>query len=130
MTRKLKGKILVVDDRQEVRLLFEDFLSTKGFAVAAVGSGREALAILEKDRPDLIFLDLVMPGMDGLETLRQIKEKDATAQVVIVTAYADVETARRAMTLGASDYLGKPCGLALLLQVIEETLHQPASPPS
>ncbi|MBI3989305.1 MAG: response regulator [candidate division NC10 bacterium] len=127
---KRRGTIMVVDDRPEVRLFFEEALSLEGFTVAAVGSGYEALAALEKGRPDVIFLDLKMPGMDGIETLRRIKEKDARARVVIVTAYPDVETAREAMALGASDYLGKPCSLALLLQVADEHLGQLAVPPS
>lgn len=129
MMGKRKGTIMVVDNRQEVRLFFEEALSLEGFTVAAVGSGKEALAALEKGRPDLIFLDLRMPGMDGIETLRRIREKDASARVVIVTAYADVETAREAMALGASDYLGTPFDPDLLLQVVVDRLSQPAPRP-
>lgn len=128
MTAGTKGKILVVDDQEEMRQFLTRILGLQGFEVAAARSGPEALALLEMDPPDLIFLDLVMPGMNGIETLRRIKAKDKAAKVVIFTAYASVETARAAMELGARDYLGKPFDLALLLQVIEDNLGAPAKP--
>lgn len=122
MTGKRKGTILVVDDRQEVRRFFQKVLSLEGYVVAVVGSGQEALAVLEKGCPDLVFLDLRMPGMDGIETLRRIRAKDTGARVVIVTANPDLETAREAMVLGASDYLGNPFDPDLLRQVVEDRL--------
>jgi len=124
---KRKARILVVDDQEEVRRFFAMVLSPQGFEVTAAADGLEALARLERHRPDLIFLDLVMPGMDGIDTLRRIKERDPAAKVVIFTAYASVETARQAMALGASEYLAKPFDLGLLLRVIQDSLGMPVA---
>lgn len=121
-----KGKILVVDDQEEMRQFFLRILSSQGFQVTAAGSGPEALSVLKIHSPDLIFLDLRMPGMDGLETLRQIREHDAKARVVIFTAWGTLETARRAMELGARDYLGEPMGFDLLLRVVKDNLAEAA----
>ncbi len=129
MTGERKGTVLVVDDRQEVCRFFQEVLGLEGYAVAVARSGPEALAALEQGRPDLVFLDLRMPGMDGIETLRRIRAKDTGARVVIVTANPDLETAREAMVLGASDYLGDPFDPDLLRQVVEDRLRQPAPRP-
>jgi len=126
MRGRWKGTVLVVDDRQEVCLFFQEVLGLEGYAVAVARSGQEALAALEKGCPDLVFLDLRMPGMDGIETLRRIRAKETGAKVVIVTAHPDLQTAREAMVLGASDYLGNPFDPDLLRQVVEDRVRSPA----
>ena len=83
-------------------------------------SGEEALSTLETKRPDLILLDIIMPGMDGMETLKKIKEKNRKQQVVMITATKTVKTAVEAMKLGAFDYLTKPFDVNEITQVVEE----------
>ena len=101
-------KILVVDDEEVVRLSHSRLLSGDDCNVETVWNGAAALAEMERRPYDLVLLDLRMPGMDGLTTLRAIKDKWPSAEVVIITGYPSVETAKEAIRLGAYDYLAKP----------------------
>ena len=108
--------ILVVDDlAQNIRLL-EAVLSPKGFRVVAASSGEEALDILSKEHPDLVLLDIVMPGMDGYEVCRRIRQDPGTAflPVIMITASGEEEKIR-AIESGADDFVGKPFDQAELL---------------
>lgn len=110
----------MVDDEEEICRLIMRSLALEGFEVAAARSGREALALVEQESPDLIILDLVMPEMDGLETLRRIRERGVAAKVVVLTAYGTAQRAREAMALGVSEFIGKPFDLHRLLQLVAE----------
>ena len=101
-------RVLVVDDEEVVRLGYRRVLSTDGFRVMAAGNGAEALDLMAGDRFDVVLLDLRMPGMDGLDVLRAIKERWPESEVVVVTGYPSIETAKEAVKLGAYDYLAKP----------------------
>jgi DNA-binding NtrC family response regulator len=101
-------RVLVVDDEEVVRLGYRRVLSTDGFRVIAAGNGAEALDLMAGDRFDVVLLDLRMPGMDGLDVLRAIKERWPESEVVIVTGYPSIETAKEAVKLGAYDYIAKP----------------------
>jgi len=101
-------RVLVVDDEEVVRLGYRRVLSGDGFTVMAAGNGSEALALMADKRFDVVLLDLRMPGMDGLEVLRAIKERAPESEVVVVTGYPSIETAKEAVRLGAYDYLTKP----------------------
>lgn len=103
-----KTKILVVDDEEVVRLSHSRLLSGNDCKVETVWNGADALAEMGRRRYDLVLLDLRMPGMDGLTTLRAIKDNWPSAEVVIITGYPSVETAKEAIRLGAYDYLAKP----------------------
>ena len=106
MTRK--PNILVVDDEKAMREALKDWLMEDGYEVGLAGSGQEALT-MAVDRPwDVILLDLKMPGMDGLEVLRNIRQSCSETQIIMMTAYATVDTAIQAMKEGAFDYLVKP----------------------
>jgi adenylate cyclase len=108
--------ILIVDDLpQNVRLL-DAVLSPKGFRVATASSGAEALDVLNKERPDLVLLDILMPGMDGYEVCRRIREDPATAflPVIMITASGEEEKIR-AIEAGADDFVNKPFDQAELL---------------
>ncbi len=100
--------ILVVDDEVAIRESLKDWLMEDGYLVSLAVDGREALAMVEVFSYDVILLDLKMPGMDGLETMRRIKEISPDAEVLMMTAYASVDTAVEAMKEGAFDYLVKP----------------------
>jgi DNA-binding NtrC family response regulator len=113
--------ILVVDDelatRESLRMILK-----RNYDLLLATSGEEALGILETRQPDLILLDIIMPGIDGMETLRRIKDKNRKQQVVMITATKTVKTAVEAMKLGAFDYLTKPFDVNEITHVVEEGL--------
>jgi len=111
--------ILIVDDELATRESLRMILKRK-YDLMFAASGEEALRLLEGRQPDLILLDIIMPGMDGMETLRKIKEKDRKQQVVMITATETIKTAVDAMKLGAFDYLTKPKFVDEIQQVVEE----------
>ncbi len=115
-------KVLVVDDERPTRLLMEKELPRTGFAVTCSESGEEALEQLNVREFDVILLDLKMPGIGGLEALRLIRDSGTSAEVVVLTGHPDVDSAIKAMKLGAFDYLTKP----FKLTEVEEVLRRAA----
>ena len=105
---KKKVKILVVDDEAIVRDSLSDWLSDVGYQVLTAENGPQALEIIEKQRPSIAIVDLVMPGMDGIELLKKAKEISPRLEVIIITAYASIPTAIAAIRAGAYDYIEKP----------------------
>lgn len=103
-----KARILAVDDQRYFRELIEGLLLDEGYAVETCATGEEALAWLEQEDFDIVVTDLVMPGIDGAELIRRIKERLPEQDVVIVTGVVDVKTAVDTMKLGATDYILKP----------------------
>ena len=101
-------RVLVVDDEEVVRHGYRRVLSADGFRVMSAGDGREALDLMGGDRFDVVLMDMRMPGMDGIELLRAIKDQWPESEVVVVTGYPSIETAKEAVKLGAYDYLAKP----------------------
>ena len=100
--------ILVVDDEAAIRESLKDWLMEDGYRVALAVDGEDAVLKVGEDQYDVILLDLKMPGIDGLETMRRIKEISPDSEVLMMTAYATVDTAVHAMKEGAFDYLVKP----------------------
>jgi two-component system response regulator PilR (NtrC family) len=117
-------RILVVDDDQSLREFLTITLSREGYDVVPAASGGEALRILGETPVDLALVDLKMPGMDGLETLRRLKEVSDGVSVVIVTAFATTETAIQALKEGAYDYLIKPFKVDELKLVVRKALEE------
>jgi DNA-binding response OmpR family regulator len=115
----LSGKILVVDDDAVVRLTTRDFLSSKGYSATVAAGGREALAMLETVNPDVVLLDVAMPDMDGLETLRRLVAARPSLPVIMITANADIEITSKVLQMGAADYVPKPFDLDYLDQAIK-----------
>lgn len=111
-------KILIVDDQPGVRRLLQEVLRAAGYDVHAASSGIEALAILPQTAPDLILLDMKMPGMDGLETLRHIRERDKVVRVIIMTAYGELEILNQAHSLGIIGNFIKPFDIDELKNLI------------
>ena len=119
-----KTKILVVDDEEVVRLSHSRLLSSNNCKVETVWNGADAIAAMERAPCDLVLLDLRMPGMDGLATLQAIKRRWPNAEVVIITGYPSVDTAKEAIRLGAYDYLAKPVPPDEVIKVASDALIQ------
>ena len=116
-------RILIVDDEFSVRHSLTAWFEDEGYTVDAASSGKEALAKLAESQWDIFFLDLKMPGMSGLELQKKIKEIQPDSTIIMITAFASVESAVEAMQSGAYDYLSKPFDpdyLALLVRNIIE----------
>lgn len=117
-----KVKILVVDDEHLIRWSLEQNLKKQGYEVLTAGSGEDALRIIREDPPELVLLDIQLPGISGLEVLEKIKEMDEDIIVIMVTAHGGLETAVTAMRIGAYDYLNKPFNLDEMAIVIRKAL--------
>ena len=116
--------LLIVEDEKSQRELLEGFLLRQGFSVFSVDGGSKALAEVRRVNFDLVLLDYKMPGMDGLQTLGEMKKINPELAVVMMTAYGTIETAVQAMKEGAADYLTKPIDLDELLLLIEKVLEK------
>ena len=101
-------KILVIDDEKPTLSMFKLFLAAYGYDVHTAENGETGLLMFEKIKPDIVFTDIKMPGMDGLEVLRRIKQAAALCQVIIITGHGDMEKAVQALDLDASDFINKP----------------------
>jgi CheY-like chemotaxis protein len=119
-----KKKILVTDDDPRNRKLEEALLRANGYAVRSVESGRAALDAVAADPPDLILLDLMMPGMDGFEVVRQLKADTATFRIpiIMVTALDDPASRARLATAGVSEVITKPVDRWVLQACVEKLL--------
>jgi two-component system nitrogen regulation response regulator NtrX len=118
----MKARILVVDDEAEIRRSLRMILEYEGYDVQEASSGPEAIALVEREPPDLAFLDIKMPGMDGLETLEKIRGSNESLPVVIVSGHGTVSTAVEATKLGAFDFIEKPLASERVLVTIRNAL--------
>lgn len=112
--------VLLVDDEAEFRDLLEKRLRKRNLALLSAGSGEEALAIVAREAVDVVVLDVRMPGMDGRETLREIKRLKPEVEVIMLTGHASMEVALEGMELGAFDYLLKPVSFDELLFKLQD----------
>lgn len=116
MARELE-KILVVDDEKIICRLLDNFLSGRGYQITTAGNGKEAISKLKTDRPHMIFLDINMPDMNGIEVLRIINETNIDAGVIMLSAFGD-DTISKALKMGAYCYIQKPMELKRILEVL------------
>jgi DNA-binding NtrC family response regulator len=120
------GAILVIDDEKNIRTTLQQVLESGGYEVATAVNGEDGLLKLTKSEFDMVLLDMKLPGMDGLEVLRKMRENNYETPVAIITAYGTIENAVEAMKLGAADYLRKPFSgpeIKALVKTILERQH-------
>src|SRR5690606_9798412 len=120
----MKARVLVIDDEQAIRESMRMILEYEGYDVLQAGSAQEGIALVERDEPDLVFLDIKMPGMDGLEALGRIKATHESLPVVIVSGHGTVSTAVEATRKGAFDFIEKPLERDRVLLTIRNTIDQ------
>ncbi len=120
----MASKILVVDDEQHIRFFLERLLKGAGYTVTAVPSGEAALAQIEVQEFDLALLDVMMPGISGVDVLKKLHQKWPETIVILLTAHASLDTAVAALRHGAHDYLFKPCDADTLRNSVHEGLQK------
>jgi len=120
----MKPTVLIVDDEPGVRMALSGVLRDEGYAVEAVASGEACLERLTRGGVDLVVLDVWLPGMDGLATLARLRERQVDAQVVLISGHGNIESAVRAIKMGAFDFVEKPLSLEKTVLVIRNALHQ------
>lgn len=124
MSEEMDAKVLLVDDEEEFCDLLSERLGNRGMKVDTVNSGEDAVSKVDNESFDAIIVDLSMPGIDGLETLRRIKEKRPDLEIIMLTGHATVQNSIEAMKLGAEDLLEKPVDLKALMEKIKEAKHK------
>jgi len=113
-------KVLMVDDEQDFLNTFQKRLRRRKVDVDAVTCGEDALQYMENNSPDIVILDVKMPGMDGITVLNKIKQKFPLVEVILLTGHANMEVAAEGMEIGAFDYVLKPASLDELMFKIED----------
>jgi DNA-binding NtrC family response regulator len=121
------AKVLVADDERSICEAFSDILRAEGHTPLVASSGDEALRMIAADAPDIVFLDVQMPGMDGLQVLEKIHVSHPRLPVIVMTAYGTLQTAIDAQRLHAFDYLGKPVELKQIRRLLERALYEPSA---
>ena len=120
MEKEMEAKVLLVDDEQDFLETLSSRLEMRGLKVSAVTSGEQAIAEAKEQEYDAIVVDLSMPGIDGLETLKRIKANNPNAEIIMLTGHGSVASGVEAMKLGAGDFLQKPVELTELMSKIGE----------
>jgi len=118
----MEKKVLIVDDEQRIIHSITGVLEDEGFRVVTARSGEEAIAVFEKEQPDVTLLDIWMPGMDGMEVLKRLKWISPDSQVIMISGHATISTAMTAVKLGALDFIEKPLSLDILLMTVRRAL--------
>ncbi len=116
------SRILIVDDEEKICWALEQCLKEEGYAPLIASNAKDALSLIEKKTPEVVLMDIRLPGMDGMEALRRIKEMKKNTSVILMTAYGGVQTAIQAMQCGAYDYLIKPLDLHVVKRVVTQAL--------
>ena len=121
------AKVLIADDEHAICEAFSDMLRAEGHSPVVASSGEEALEKVAADIPDLVFLDVRMPGINGIQVLEKIHSEHPTLPVIVMTAYGTLQTAMDALSFKAFDYLGKPVDLARIRSLLKRALHKPSA---
>ena len=120
----MKQRILVIDDEAAIRESLRMILEYEEYAFVGASSGQEGLALVQRDRPDLVLLDIKMPGMDGMEVLRKLRALDETLPVVMISGHGTTSTAVDAIKSGAIDFLDKPLSSERVIVTLQNVLKQ------
>ena len=115
-------KLLVVDDEQDICDFVKHFLQERGYGVLTAQNGDDALTIAKAEKPDLVLLDIKMKGMDGIATLKHLREADKNQKVIIITALDDQDRIDEVRKLGICEYITKPLMLDYLEQAVEKCM--------
>jgi len=117
--KKMSEKVLIVDDEEDFLEVMAERMKSRGMEVSTSTSAEEALVLIEKESFDAVILDFMMPGMDGIETLKAIKAAKPELQIILLTGHATVQKGVEAMKLGAMDVMEKPADLEILTEKIK-----------
>lgn len=118
-------RVLIVDDEDDFRNIVKDILTDEGFKTAEASDGLDAIRIFGNNSFDAVLLDLRMPGMDGIQTLRELKKIDSRIPIIILTAFGDIPTAVQAVKQGAYDFITKPPEFDKLITIIRRVVEVP-----
>ena len=122
--RTLKGKILIVDDAPDTLEIIQKLLSYEGYEVVLATTGEEGVKRVEDERPEVVLMDINLPGIDGTEALRRIRRINPIQSVIMLTAFATVENAIRALKEGATDFIKKPFENEHLIHIVNQSLEK------
>ncbi|MFB9760202.1 MULTISPECIES: response regulator [Bacillaceae] len=114
----MSGKILIVDDQYGIRILLNEVFQKEGYQTYQAANGFQAIDIVLNDRPDLVVLDMKIPGMDGIEILKRVKEIDKDIKVILMTAYGELDMIQEAKDLGALMHFAKPFDIDEIRQAV------------
>jgi len=123
----MKEHILIVDDEENILSSLEGILADEGFSILKARDGAEALKIIKSGHPDLVLLDIWIPGLDGIQTLKAIKKIRSDLNVIMMSGHGTIETAVRATKLGAFDFIEKPLSLESVISTIKSALEHKKS---
>ncbi|AEI46133.1 response regulator [Paenibacillus mucilaginosus] len=121
----MKKKLLIVDDQNGIRILLMEVFSSEGYETYQASNGKLALEIVRNVSPDLVLLDMKIPGMDGLDILKHIKSIDSSIKVIMMTAYGELDMIKEATDLGAIMHFTKPFDIDELRQAVNGQLRSP-----
>jgi UDP-3-O-[3-hydroxymyristoyl] N-acetylglucosamine deacetylase len=116
------NKVLIIDDEKSILDSLSSILGDEGFSVFKAGDGREGLSIFDREKPEIVLLDVWMPEMDGIQVLKQIKVRDENAIIIVISGHGTISTAVEAVKMGAYDFLEKPLSIDKVLEVISRGL--------
>ncbi|WEG13092.1 response regulator [Pullulanibacillus sp. KACC 23026] len=115
-------KILIVDDQFGIRILLNEIFQKIGYKTYQAANGVQALNLVQNERPDLIILDMKIPGMDGLEILKRVKKIDQTIKVIIMTAYGELDMIQEAIDNGAITHFSKPFDIDEIIAAVKNEI--------
>lgn len=118
----MAGKILIVDDQFGIRILLNEVMVREGYETYQAANGVQALEIVQNHAPDLILLDMKIPGMDGIEILKRVKKIDPDIRVIIMTAYGELDMIQEAKELGAITHFAKPFDIDDIRKAVRDYL--------
>ncbi|MGD6943665.1 response regulator [Cytobacillus gottheilii] len=121
----MKGKILIVDDQFGIRILLNEVLQKEGYETFQAANGVQALDIVAKHTPDLVLLDMKIPGMDGIEILKRMRVDNKEIRVIIMTAYGELDMIQEAKDLGALTHFAKPFDIDDIRAAVKKHLPVP-----